>query len=76
MDKTDSEETFQMPSTPLKQMYHRRKYMQYISSLAPADMDLDHEDPPLALDNWSLQSYFYAICPTTAHRQYDPKTKP
>ena len=54
MDKADSEETFQMPSTPLKQMYHLRKYMQYISSLAPADMDLDHEDPPLAMDNWSL----------------------
>ena len=45
-----------MPSTPLKQMYCLRKYVQYISSQAPADMDLDHEDHPLAMANWSQHS--------------------
>ena len=30
--------------------------MQYISSLPPADMDLDHEDHPLAMANWSQYS--------------------
>ena len=32
IEEVDSEETFHMPSTPLKQMYHLRKYVQYISS--------------------------------------------
>ena len=36
MEKADSEETFQMPATPLKQLQHIQKYIQYISSLAPA----------------------------------------
>ena len=56
MEKLDSEETFQMPVTSLKQLQHLRKYLQYISSLAPADMDLDHEDHPLAMANWSQHS--------------------
>ena len=30
MEEADSEETFHMPSTPLKEMYHPRKYVQYI----------------------------------------------
>ena len=51
MEKVDSEETFHMPSTPLKQMYHLRKYVQYIPSQAPADMNLDHEGHPLAMAN-------------------------
>ena len=37
MQKADSEETFNMPSTCLKQMYHLRTFVQYISSLAPED---------------------------------------
>ena len=53
MEKADSEETIHMPSTPLKQICHLRKYMQYISSQATGDMELDHEDHPLALANWT-----------------------
>ena len=49
MEKADSEETFQMPAKPLKWMQNLRKYIQCISSLAPADIDLDHEDHPLAI---------------------------
>ena len=45
-----------MPSTPLKQMYHLRKYVQYISSQAPVDMDLNHADHPLVMANWSQHS--------------------
>ena len=56
MERADSEETSQMPATPLKQLQHLRKYIQYISSLAPADMDLYHEDHPLAMANWSQHS--------------------
>ena len=53
MEKADSEETFHMPSTSLTQMYHLRKY---VSSKAPGDMELDHEDHPLAMANWSQHS--------------------
>ena len=56
MEKIGSEETFQMPSTPLKQMYHLMKYIQYISSLAPVDLDLNHPDHPLTMANWSRHS--------------------
>ena len=56
MEKADSEESFHMTSTPLKQMYHLRKHLQYISSQAPVDMDLDHADHPLTMANWSQHS--------------------
>ena len=61
-----------MPSAPLKQMYHLRKYVQFISSQEPADMDLDHEDHPFAMANWN-QPYFYDICLT---KQADNSPKP
>ena len=56
MEKPDNEETIQMPSTPLRQTYKLRTFVQYSSSQAEGDMELDHEDHPLALDNWVLQS--------------------
>ena len=56
MEKADSEQTFHMPSTPLKQMHHLRNFVQYISSQAPGDMELDHEDNPLALAHSTQQS--------------------
>ena len=52
MEKADSEESFHMPSTP----HHLRKYVQYISSQAPVDMDFGHPDHPLAMANWSQHS--------------------
>ena len=45
-----------MPATPLNQLEHLRKYIQYIFSLVPADMDLDHEDHPLPMANWGQHS--------------------
>ena len=56
MEKADSEETFHMPSAPLKLMLHCMKFVQCISSQAPGDMELDHEDHPLALSNWTQHS--------------------
>ena len=56
MEKADSEESCHMPSTPLKQMYHLRIYVQYISSQAQVDIDLDNADHPLAMANWSQHS--------------------
>ena len=53
MEEADREETFLMPSTPLKQIYHLREFVQYISSQAPGDMELDHEDHPLSMANWT-----------------------
>ena len=35
--------------------------MQYISSQAPVDMDLDHTDHPLAMANWSPHSNYTFI---------------
>ena len=49
MEKADSEETSQMPSTPLRQMYHLMNFVNCISSQATGDMELDHEDHPLAV---------------------------
>ena len=54
--------------------------MQYISSQAPVDMDLDHADHPLAMANWSqhsnntfkkfvLQQQTDRITPEPTHKQ-------
>ena len=56
MEKPDSEETTQMPSTPLREMYNLQKFEQNIASQAESDMELDHEDHPLPSANWILQS--------------------
>ena len=45
-----------LPSTPLRQMYKLRQSIMYIYSQAEKDMELDHKDHPLTLQNWKLQS--------------------
>ena len=78
LEKADSEETIQMPFTPLKQLYHLRKFVQYISSQAQGDMELDDEDPPLALAYWTQHSnnalQKFVQQPQTDN--FTPKTKP
>ena len=73
MDKADSEETFHMPSIHLKQMYHLRKYVQYIASQAPTEMDLDHEDHPLTMANWSPHSD-HTFMKFVFQQEFHPKT--
>ena len=42
-----------MPSTPLRQMYKLRQFIRYIYSQAEEDIELDHKDHTLKMDeNW------------------------
>ena len=45
-----------MPSTPLRQMYKLRQFIRFSYSQAEKDMDLDHKDHPLTLQNWKSDS--------------------
>ena len=77
VEKPDSEESFHMPSTPLKQLYHLWKYAQYISSQAPVDgFGPCRSSTCHGQLESTLQQHFYEICLTTNHRKFHPKPKP
>ena len=45
-----------MPFAPLRQMYKLRQFLRYIYSQAEKNMELDHNNHPLTLQDWKLQS--------------------
>ena len=47
-----------------------QEILQYISSLVPADIDLDHDDHPLAIANWSQHSNHTSM-PFVLHQHTD-----